>query len=42
MLLALAAFVLTGVATLLGMARESERELEELKKRLEAERLRRR
>ena len=41
MLLALVAFVLTGVATLHAMARQSERELEELKKRMTEERLRR-
>ena len=33
-LLSLAALVLAGVATLYGMARDSERELEELKKRI--------
>ena len=41
MLLALAALVLAGVATLHAMARQSERELEELKKQRAEERLRR-
>ena len=40
MMLALVAVVVTGIDALHGMAKQSERELEELKKRMTEERLR--